>query len=56
MRMFEFFEDDRRYYVISELCKGGELFEEMMKKGRFVEKDAAVIVKQILTAVNHAHK
>ena len=55
MRMFEFFEDEKRYYVISELAKGGELFEEMQKKGRFAEKEAAIIVKQILTSINHCH-
>lgn len=56
MRMFEFFEDEKRYYVISELCKGGELFDEMQKRGRFTEKDCAIIIKQILTATNHFHK
>ena len=55
MRCFEFFEDEKRYYVIGELCKGGELFETMQKQGRFTEKDAAVITKQLLTAINHCH-
>ena len=55
MRMFEFFEDEKRYYVIGELCKGGELFDEMQRKGRFTEKDAAIIIKQILTSINHCH-
>jgi len=54
--MYEFFEDERRYYVITELCKGGELFEEMFKRGRFVEKDAAIILRQVLSAVNVCHK
>jgi len=54
-RMFEFFEDKKRYYVVSELCKGGELFEEIQRRKKFTEKDSAIILKQILTAVNHCH-
>lgn len=53
--MYEFFEDEKRYYVINELCQGGDLFDEMQKRGRFAEKDAAVIIKQILTSVLHCH-
>lgn len=53
--MFEFFEDKKRYYVVSELCKGGELFEEIQRRKKFTEKDSAIILKQILTAVNHCH-
>lgn len=53
--MYEFFEDEKRYYVIAELCKGNELFDEIQKRGRFTEKDSAVIIKQVMTAVNHSH-
>jgi calcium-dependent protein kinase len=29
LKMYEFFEDEKRYYIVSELCKGGELFDEV---------------------------
>ena len=30
-----------RYYVVTELCNGGELFEEIVKRKFFSEKDAS---------------
>lgn len=45
VKLYEYFEDERRYYIINEICNGGELFEEMQKRGRFSERDAAVIVR-----------
>ena len=44
-RMFETFEDDKRFYIITEICKGGELFDEIIKRERFCERDAAVVIK-----------
>ena len=27
LKMYEFFEDDKRYYIVTEICKGGELYD-----------------------------
>jgi len=56
MRLYEFFEEESRYIVVAELCKGGELWEEMSARSRFTEKEAAIITKQILTSLNHCHQ
>lgn len=40
---------------MTELCKGGELFDEIVKRKRFSEKDAAEIMSQILKAVIYCH-
>jgi len=53
--MFEFFECDKRYYLVQEICKGGELFEEVLKRGKFTERDSAVMIKQILQCINYTH-
>jgi calcium-dependent protein kinase len=45
VRMYEFFEDEKRYYIVTEICKGGELFDEIIARGHFTEKDAAVLMK-----------
>ena len=54
--MYEFFEDEKRYYLVTEICKGGELFDEVLARGKFSERDAAVLLKQVLSCVNYCHK
>jgi calcium-dependent protein kinase len=45
VKMYEFFEDKKRYYIITEICKGGELFEEIISRKHFSEGDAAVLIR-----------
>ena len=45
VKLFEVFEDDTKYYIVQELIKGGELFDEILNRKRFNEKDAAYIMK-----------
>ena len=44
LKLYEVFEDTKRYYLVTELCKGGELFDEILKKVTFSEKEAATII------------
>ena len=55
VKMYEFFEDEKRYYIVTEICKGGELFDEILARGKFSERDGAVLVKQILSCINYCH-
>lgn len=41
MKVHEILEDDRHYYIISELMKGGELYDRILQKKKFSEGDAA---------------
>ena len=56
LKMYEFFEDEKRYYIVTDICKGGELFDEIVAKGKFGEKDAAMLINQVLTCINYCHK
>lgn len=38
IRVYETFEDQKRYFIVMELCKGGELFEQIAKRAYFTEK------------------
>lgn len=38
------------------LIKGGELFEELVKRKRFNEKDAAQIISKVLSAASYCHE
>ena len=45
LKMYEFFEDEKRYYIVTDICKGGELFDEIKELGHFQEKDAALLIR-----------
>jgi len=55
IKLFESFEDNRNIYLAMELCSGGELFDRIIEAGHFAEKEAAVVVQQILRAVFYMH-
>jgi calcium-dependent protein kinase len=44
LKLYEVYQDDARFYVVTEFCKGGELFDEIVKRSYFSEKDAAEIM------------
>lgn len=41
MKLYEFFEDRRNFYLVMDVYKGGELFDEIVSKQKFTEADAA---------------
>jgi calcium-dependent protein kinase len=56
LKMYEFFEDEKRYYIVTDICKGGELFDEIIARGKFSEKDASMLMKQVLGCINYCHQ
>jgi calcium-dependent protein kinase len=55
VKMFEFLEDEKRIYIVTEICKGGELFDEILSRSKFDEHDAAIVMKQLLSSINYCH-
>jgi calcium-dependent protein kinase len=55
MQIFEFYEDKKNFYIITEFCEGGELFDKVVEKGSFKEDEAAAVVKQLISAINYIH-
>ncbi|CAA2962883.1 calcium-dependent kinase 28-like [Olea europaea subsp. europaea] len=51
------FEDDSYVYIVMELCEGGELLDRILSKkdSRYTEKDAAIIVRQMLKVAAECH-
>ena len=41
---------------VRRICKGGELFDEILQRGKFSERDAAVLMKQVLSCINYCHQ
>lgn len=44
-----------KYYIVTQLATGGELFDRICDQGKFTEKDASQTIKQVLTAVDYLH-
>ncbi len=55
IKIFEFSQDESNYYIITEYCSGGELFDRIIRLKHFSELDAARLAKQILLAIAYCH-
>ena len=46
--MYEFYKDEKNYYIVMELCQGGELLDVILKNDKITEAQAANYMKQII--------
>jgi calcium/calmodulin-dependent protein kinase I len=44
-----------KYYIVTQLATGGELFDRICEQGRFTERDASQTIRQVLEAVDYLH-
>lgn len=51
----DWFESKDKFYIVTQLATGGELFDRIVEQGKFTEKDAVRIVSQILSAIDYLH-
>jgi calcium-dependent protein kinase len=60
IKLYEVYETEEYFYLIMELCSGGELFERIItniENGKpFTEEQAAMIFQQMMSAINYCHK
>ena len=57
VKIFEFYNSPTHYYLITEYCEGGCLFDLIIKnKGPFTEIQASYIMHQLFSVVNYCHK
>lgn len=56
VQLLETYEDRQKVYLIMELVTGGELFDRIVEKGSYTEKDASDLIRQVLEAVNYMHE
>ncbi|KAL9393929.1 hypothetical protein Peur_013214 [Populus x canadensis] len=57
VQFYNALEDDSYVYIVMELCEGGELLDRILSKkdSRYTEKDAAVVVRQMLKVAAECH-
>ncbi|TKS70556.1 Calcium/calmodulin-dependent protein kinase type 1G [Collichthys lucidus] len=52
----DFYESRTHYYLVMQLVSGGELFDRILDKGVYTERDASIVIKQVLQAVSYLHE
>ena len=55
LKIFEFYSQKDSYSIITEMCAGGELFQEIIDRGPFNEKYSSYVMYQIFSAINYCH-
>lgn len=56
LKLYEVYEDDEQFYLVMELVKGKELFDKIVERGMYSERDAANIILQVVSAVRYLHE
>ncbi|XP_059571963.1 calcium/calmodulin-dependent protein kinase type 1 isoform X1 [Alligator mississippiensis] len=51
----DIYESGSHLYLIMQLVSGGELFDRIVEKGFYTERDASQLIRQILDAVKYLH-
>lgn len=55
VKLFEVFKDEQSFYLVSEFCDGGELFEKIRHINCLSESVVAQYMQQILSAIMYCH-
>lgn len=55
IQLMEVFETAERVYMVMELATGGELFDRIITRGSFTERDATRVLQMVLDGVKYLH-
>lgn len=56
LKLYEVYESSEEFLLVMELVTGKELFDKIVERGQYPEKEAANIVRQIVSAVAYLHE
>ncbi|KJE97821.1 calcium/calmodulin-dependent protein kinase II gamma M subunit [Capsaspora owczarzaki ATCC 30864] len=56
VKLHEVYEAPHTYFMVFELVSGGELFEDIVRRTFYSERDASHLMLQILSAMQHLHR
>ena len=52
----ELFEGDDAWYIVTELARGGELFDRLVERGAYTATGAASVMRELVDAVAYLHQ
>jgi serine/threonine protein kinase len=56
IKLYETFDEGNDFYIITELVEGGELFDRIVSKTHYTEKEARDLVKLFIETVAYIHE
>ncbi|KAI9505846.1 Calcium/calmodulin-dependent protein kinase [Coemansia spiralis] len=56
VKLLDWFESKDKYYLVFQLCTGGELFQKICDLGHFTEEDAAKLIRCGFDSIAYLHK
>jgi calcium/calmodulin-dependent protein kinase I len=56
LKIFEIFDEDDCIYLVLELLAGGELFDRIVEKESYSEKEAAETIRPLVDALRYCHQ
>jgi len=55
VKLYEIFDEDDCIYLVLEIMHGGELFERIVEKESYTEKEASDTIRPIVDAIRYCH-
>jgi calcium/calmodulin-dependent protein kinase I len=55
VKIYEIFDEDDCIYLVLELLAGGELFDRIVEKEHYSEKEAADTIRPVVDAIRYCH-
>tara|TARA_B110000971_G_scaffold176816_1_gene182390 strand:+ start:56 stop:352 length:297 start_codon:yes stop_codon:yes gene_type:complete len=56
VKLFEVFDCTTNFYMVMEVCAGGELFDRIVDKEHYSEDEAKNAIRQIASALAYCHE
>ena len=52
--MYELFEDDKHFWIVTDVYKGGDLLD-LIHERTLSEAEAALLIQHVLACINYCH-